>query len=195
MAFLWWWRHEKRWAAHLLVSVLQPGELIIYYELEESEMSSSRGIVEVCPDTHRWEQGLRSFSPIRRQHQETLLCATCSNFIDLFLSIRITRFLEKPQEGVTESRLASVVFYCIRKDTLSHLSDFLHLQPEAADRSFGRFWVCKCLITKCYFISFSYISCKIDLRDLLQPFAQSLDSLLYSGEKIISAHCPPVISC
>lgn len=32
---------------------LQPGELIIYYELEESEKSSSRGIVEVCPDTHR----------------------------------------------------------------------------------------------------------------------------------------------
>lgn len=35
------------------VSVLQPGELIIYYELEESERSSTRGIVEVCPDTHR----------------------------------------------------------------------------------------------------------------------------------------------
>lgn len=34
--------------------VLQPGELIIYYELEEGESSSSRGIVEVCPDTHRW---------------------------------------------------------------------------------------------------------------------------------------------
>lgn len=35
------------------VCVLQPGELIIYYELEEGESSSSRGIVEVCPDTHR----------------------------------------------------------------------------------------------------------------------------------------------
>lgn len=40
----------------LAVSVLQPGELIIYYELEEGERSSSRGIVEVCPDTHRWER-------------------------------------------------------------------------------------------------------------------------------------------
>uniref|UniRef100_A0A671UDZ3 Glucuronokinase with putative uridyl pyrophosphorylase n=1 Tax=Sparus aurata TaxID=8175 RepID=A0A671UDZ3_SPAAU len=83
----------------------KPGELIIYYELEESEKSSSRGIVEVCPDTHR-----------------------------------ITRFLEKPQEGLTDSRLASVVFYCIQRDTLSHLSDFLSLQPQASDRSFGRFW-------------------------------------------------------
>lgn len=35
------------------VCVLQPGELIIYYELEESEKSSTRGIVEVCRDTHR----------------------------------------------------------------------------------------------------------------------------------------------
>ncbi|XP_035535669.1 glucuronokinase with putative uridyl pyrophosphorylase [Morone saxatilis] len=83
----------------------KPGELIIYYELEESEKSSSRGIVEVCPDTHR-----------------------------------ITRFLEKPQEGLTESRLASVVFYCIQRDTLPYLSDFLSLQPQATDRSFGRFW-------------------------------------------------------
>lgn len=45
-------RTGERWLA---VSVLQPGELIIYYELEEGERSSSRGIVEVCPDTHRWE--------------------------------------------------------------------------------------------------------------------------------------------
>lgn len=40
-------------SAQCFVSVLQPGELIIYYELEESEKSSSRGIVEVCPDTYR----------------------------------------------------------------------------------------------------------------------------------------------
>ncbi|TKS81467.1 hypothetical protein D9C73_015572 [Collichthys lucidus] len=85
--------------------IMVPGELIIYYELEESEKSSSRGIVEVCPDTHR-----------------------------------ISRFLEKPQEQLTDSRLASVVFYCIRKDTLSYLSDFLSQQPQATDRSFGRFW-------------------------------------------------------
>uniref|UniRef100_A0A667YPV0 Glucuronokinase with putative uridyl pyrophosphorylase n=1 Tax=Myripristis murdjan TaxID=586833 RepID=A0A667YPV0_9TELE len=83
----------------------KPGELAIYYELEEGEKSSSRGIVEVCPDTHR-----------------------------------ITRFLEKPQEGLTASRLASVVFYCLRKNTLPCLSEFLSLQPQAQDRSFGQFW-------------------------------------------------------
>lgn len=139
-------------------------------------------------------KGLCSFSPTRQQHLETHLCAACLNFIDLSLSIRITRFLEKPQEGVTESRLASVVFYCMRKDTLSHLSDFLHLQPEAADRSFGRFWVCKCLFTKCYLIGSPYSSCKIDPQDLLQPSAQSSDSLLHSVEKIISAHPPPPLT-
>ncbi|XP_034023652.1 glucuronokinase with putative uridyl pyrophosphorylase isoform X2 [Thalassophryne amazonica] len=81
------------------------GELIIYYELEESEKSSSRGIVEVCPDTHR-----------------------------------VTCFLEKPQEGLTSSRLASVVFYCIQRKTLSHLSEFLSLQSQASHRTFGQFW-------------------------------------------------------
>ncbi|KAM6959254.1 glucuronokinase with putative uridyl pyrophosphorylase [Aplochiton taeniatus] len=82
-----------------------PGDLAIYYELEEGEKRSSRGIVEVCPETHR-----------------------------------VVRFLEKPQGGVTESRLASVVFYCFRSDTLPSISDFLSLQPEAEDRSLGRFW-------------------------------------------------------
>ncbi|XP_017289322.1 glucuronokinase with putative uridyl pyrophosphorylase isoform X2 [Kryptolebias marmoratus] len=83
----------------------KPGELIIYYEMEESERRSSRGIVEVCPETHR-----------------------------------ITHFLEKPQEGLTDSRLASVVFYCIRRDTLSCMLDFLRLQPQSTNRTFGQFW-------------------------------------------------------
>ncbi|XP_014826932.1 PREDICTED: glucuronokinase 1-like [Poecilia mexicana] len=83
----------------------KPGELIIYYELEEGERSSSRGIVEVCPKTHR-----------------------------------ITRFLEKPEEGRTVSRLASVVFYCVRRDTLSYMSDFLSLQTRTTERTFGLFW-------------------------------------------------------
>lgn len=60
----------------------------------------------------------------------------------MYLCFRITRFLEKPPEGLTTSRLASVVFYCIQKDTLSYLSDFLRLQPRATDRTFGQFWVC-----------------------------------------------------
>ncbi|XP_069803268.1 uncharacterized protein [Dendropsophus ebraccatus] len=32
---------------------LKEGELAIYYEMEEGECPSSRGIVEVCPDSHR----------------------------------------------------------------------------------------------------------------------------------------------
>ncbi|XP_049581746.1 glucuronokinase with putative uridyl pyrophosphorylase isoform X2 [Syngnathus scovelli] len=82
----------------------KPGELIIYYEMEESEKSTTRGIVEVCPDSHR-----------------------------------ITRFWEKPQEGLTSSRLASVVFYCIQKKSLPFMSDFIS-QRKATDRSFGSFW-------------------------------------------------------
>ncbi|XP_061638526.1 glucuronokinase with putative uridyl pyrophosphorylase isoform X3 [Phyllopteryx taeniolatus] len=82
----------------------KPGELIIYYEMEEGGNSTSRGIVEVCPDSHR-----------------------------------ITSFLEKPWEGLTSSCLTSVVFYCIRKETLPFLSDHLR-QTETTDRSFGRFW-------------------------------------------------------
>lgn len=61
----------------------------------------------------------------------------------LTCSIRITRFLEKPQEGLTGSRLASVVFYCVQRDTLAHLSHFLSLRPQTAGRSFGHFWVCE----------------------------------------------------
>uniref|UniRef100_A0A8C5C083 Nucleotidyl transferase domain-containing protein n=1 Tax=Gadus morhua TaxID=8049 RepID=A0A8C5C083_GADMO len=83
----------------------KPGELAIYYELEEGEKASSRGIVEVCPDTHR-----------------------------------INRFLEKPEEELTDSELASVVFYCLQGSSLCYLSEFLSLNPQAQDRSFGHFW-------------------------------------------------------
>nr|NP_001107088.1 glucuronokinase with putative uridyl pyrophosphorylase [Danio rerio]AAI54512.1 Zgc:172049 protein [Danio rerio]AAI71705.1 Zgc:172049 [Danio rerio]AAI71707.1 Zgc:172049 [Danio rerio] len=83
----------------------KPGELAIYYELESGEKSYSRGIVKVCPNTHR-----------------------------------VTRFLEKPQEGVTASRLASVVFYCLRKESLTYISEFLNKHPDVKDRTFGKFW-------------------------------------------------------
>ncbi|XP_051717320.1 glucuronokinase with putative uridyl pyrophosphorylase [Ctenopharyngodon idella] len=83
----------------------KPGELAIYYELESGEKSYSRGIVEVCPNTHR-----------------------------------VMRFLEKPQEGVSASRLASVVFYCLRKESLLYISEFLLQHPDVKDRTFGKFW-------------------------------------------------------
>uniref|UniRef100_A0A673K0C1 Glucuronokinase 1-like n=1 Tax=Sinocyclocheilus rhinocerous TaxID=307959 RepID=A0A673K0C1_9TELE len=83
----------------------KPGELAIYYELESGEKSYTRGIVEVCPNTHR-----------------------------------VMRFFEKPQEGVTASRLASVVFYCLRKESLLYISEFLIQHPDVNDRTFGTFW-------------------------------------------------------
>uniref|UniRef100_A0A672KEB4 Glucuronokinase 1-like n=1 Tax=Sinocyclocheilus grahami TaxID=75366 RepID=A0A672KEB4_SINGR len=83
----------------------KPGELAIYYELESGEKSYTRGIVEVCPNTHR-----------------------------------VMRFLEKPQEGITASRLASVVFYCLRKESLPYSSEFLIQHPNVNDRTFGKFW-------------------------------------------------------
>lgn len=64
-----------------------------------------------------------------------------SKRLGISVYFRISRFLEKPQDGVTALRLASVVFYCLRKATLPYLSDFLTLQPQAQDRTFGRFWV------------------------------------------------------
>lgn len=83
----------------------KPGELAIYYELESGEKSYTRGIVEVCPNTHR-----------------------------------VMRFFEKPQEGVTASRLASVVFYCLRKESLLYISEFLIQHLDVNDRTFGKFW-------------------------------------------------------
>ncbi|XP_066566615.1 glucuronokinase with putative uridyl pyrophosphorylase isoform X2 [Amia ocellicauda] len=83
----------------------KPGDLAIYYEMEEGESSTSRGIVEVCPESHR-----------------------------------IMHFLEKPAAGVTGSRLASVVFYCLRSQTLPCLARFLALRPRVEDRTLGRLW-------------------------------------------------------
>lgn len=117
---------------------LQPGQLIIYYELEESEKSSSRGIVEVCPDTHRWEFYLNGSKTNKKVQLQWWFHQFLTSYDCHF---RVIRFLEKPQVGLTESRLASVVFYCIQKDKLSCLSDFLNLKPRAADKSFGQFWV------------------------------------------------------
>ncbi|XP_059494967.1 glucuronokinase with putative uridyl pyrophosphorylase [Stegostoma tigrinum] len=80
------------------------GELAIYYEMEEGEKTESRGIVEVCPSTHR-----------------------------------ITKFYEKPCADVTESRLASVVFYCFQSKTLPTLGEYLKHHPLVEDRRFGKY--------------------------------------------------------
>ncbi|XP_071842804.1 uncharacterized protein [Apostichopus japonicus] len=82
----------------------KPGELAIYYEMEETESSTTRGIVEVCPTTNR-----------------------------------ITKFYEKPREGDTKSRLASVVFYCFQKQTLNTVSQYLSDHLEVDQRCFGKY--------------------------------------------------------
>lgn len=79
------------------------GDLAIYYEMDSSEPSSSRGIVEVDISTNK-----------------------------------ILKFLEKPGPGVTESRLASVVFYCFRKSTLGTVRTFLE-NCGPSQNTFGRY--------------------------------------------------------
>lgn len=62
------------------------GDVAIYYEMDDKESQSSRGIVEICP-----------------------------------FSGRILKFFEKPKENETESRNASVVFYCFRASSLAYI--------------------------------------------------------------------------
>ncbi|XP_078585263.1 uncharacterized protein LOC144867260 [Branchiostoma floridae x Branchiostoma japonicum] len=83
---------------------LKDGELAIYYEMEPSERTESRGIVEVEKTTNR-----------------------------------ISRFLEKPAEDQTSSRLASVVFYCFRRKTLETIPQFLEQHPDVNSRVFGQY--------------------------------------------------------
>ncbi|XP_046854466.1 uncharacterized protein LOC124447545 [Xenia sp. Carnegie-2017] len=86
------------------------GELAIYYEMDESESTRTRGIIEVCPTSNR-----------------------------------IVKFLEKPEPHETKSRLASVVFYCLRKDILYTVEEFLKNNQKPEERVFGRYmeWLVK----------------------------------------------------
>lgn len=52
---------------------------------------------------------------------------------------RIVRFLEKPKTSATESRLASVVFYCLKRETLSMVQDYLTEFPDVKQRACGYF--------------------------------------------------------
>ena len=80
------------------------GDLAIYYEMEDEEIQSTRGIVEVSPDDNK-----------------------------------VTCFYEKPQEGETSSRLASVVFYCLRRQTLNLLHSYMEENADVVQRNFGKF--------------------------------------------------------
>nr|CAB3254094.1 transcription factor protein [Phallusia mammillata] len=52
---------------------------------------------------------------------------------------RIIKFYEKPEEGKTTSMLASVVFYCFRRDTLSTVNTYLEANVQTNLRSFGKY--------------------------------------------------------
>ncbi len=52
---------------------------------------------------------------------------------------RVLRFLEKPSEGETSSRKASVVFYCLRAQTVRLVEKYLCRSPDASSRSMGLF--------------------------------------------------------
>ena len=52
---------------------------------------------------------------------------------------RIVKFFEKPGLGQTHSRLASVVFYCFRRETLATVSSYLEKKLSRSDRTFGKY--------------------------------------------------------
>lgn len=52
---------------------------------------------------------------------------------------RITKFLEKPCPEETSSRLASPVFYCLRKDTLKLVSEYTDKHTSKTKKAMGMF--------------------------------------------------------
>ncbi|CAH1796088.1 unnamed protein product [Owenia fusiformis] len=80
------------------------GDLAMLYEMEQSECTSTRGIVHLAED-----------------------------------NLRIGKFLEKPSSDQTSSRLASVVFYCFRKQSLAYFGDYLTQCNTPNERRFGKF--------------------------------------------------------
>ncbi|XP_076821348.1 uncharacterized protein LOC143468200 [Clavelina lepadiformis] len=52
---------------------------------------------------------------------------------------RITKFFEKPKIGMTFSRLASVVFYCFRRETVPTVATYLQANPKTENRTFGKY--------------------------------------------------------
>ena len=59
--------------------------------------------------------------------------------IELDQTGKITKFWEKPAENETDSRLASVVFYCLRREVLPILDQYLEGHKQMSQRSFGQF--------------------------------------------------------
>lgn len=51
----------------------------------------------------------------------------------------VTSFKEKPAPGITESRLASIVFYLFRKESFVFLREFLQKTESPSEKSFGKY--------------------------------------------------------
>ena len=54
---------------------------------------------------------------------------------------RILKFLEKPKPEETASRLASPVFYCLRRETLPLVTAYTQQNVDKRLRALGRFMV------------------------------------------------------
>lgn len=52
---------------------------------------------------------------------------------------KILKFFEKPTDGVTDSVMATVVFYCLRQSTLNTVKTYLDENWKASDRTFGKY--------------------------------------------------------
>lgn len=61
--------------------------------------------------------------------------------ISTCLVFRIVKFLEKPKPEDTQSRLASPVFYCLRKDTLPLVTEYTEQYKSRSERAMGMFMV------------------------------------------------------
>merc|ERR1712037_798430 len=63
--------------------------------------------------------------------------------VELDSNGRITKLIEKPAKDETQSRLASVVFYVLSRQTLNSLPDFLRNSTTPDSKSFGNYlsWV------------------------------------------------------
>jgi glucuronokinase len=81
------------------------GDLAVCYELDSTESTDSRGIVEMDSNN------------------------------------RITKFLEKPDSSQTNSRLASVVFYCFRKESLGLIDKYVAMHKQLEYLVFGKLLV------------------------------------------------------
>lgn len=116
----------------------------------EDDSTKNQGIVEVEPSTLSILPPLPlppSFYPFPLHPLPSIPFHPPSPSIllpppfSLHPSLRILKFLEKPQPHETTSRSASPVFYCFRQETLSRVTSYTQQHLDTSGRAFGRFMV------------------------------------------------------